>query len=199
MVGTLGLFRCPSLVPFDIRALSCVLLMGCSAHRASPAATGPSPTPETPEVGSHASLLSWEEPAAAQNNRDRYVGHRVGVEIHHAGQPTFGRLELPPDLAYVAHISFADGHDYITATERGALTILVAREGRVVRDLRLVGMANLVLHSGCTSGESDAELLALVPAHACEGADEVSPSKLWERRGSTLVPSFAQATCFCMS
>ena len=183
-------------MPFDIRAVSFVLLMGCAAHRASPGATRPSPAPTTPDRASLASTSPSQEPA--QNNRDRYVGHRVGVEIHHAAQPTAGRFELPPDLAYVAHISFADGHDYITATERGALTILIAREGRVVSDLRLPRMADLILHPGCTSGESDAEFIAVVPAHACDNADEVSPSKLWERRGATLVPSSAEATCFCM-
>lgn len=125
------------------------------------------------------------------------MGHRVGVEIHHPAQSTIGRFELPRDLAYVGHISFADGFVYITTTERGALTVLIAADGRVVGDLRIPGMADHVLDASCTSDESDAEFVALVPVH-CGGGDQISPARLWERQGPSLVPSSVSVDCFCI-
>lgn len=98
----------------------------------------------------------------------------------------------------MAHISFADGYVYITTTERGALTVLIAGDGQVVHDIRLPGMADQVLDPSCTSNESDAEFVAMVPAHACDSADHISPTRLWERQGLSLVPSSAHVDCFCI-
>lgn len=128
--------------------------------------------------------------------RGRFVGRNIGYQLIHIGHPSVGQITLPEGLVRRSNINFADGHRVVSATEDGALIILLTdRDGVVLDDVTLPGLAQSALVADCGG---DAAVLGVVDVDACPQEDAgAQATSAFEVREGRLERHDEPAECDC--